>query len=1328
MAELFVAGTGFETDSEQATAALLEQLPKSWLVVANKFLVRGHGQTFEIDFIVIGDHRIMVLDDKYWRGKITGTAETWTLHRTGESRRSPFHQVERNQRQLLDFLRGKGVSIPYATIQPIIGALVMTHPDSSVHISDPRAKHCLMNRENLLEKLRWLDDEGARAGFDLAPLRPSLRKAIVESDDRQRPVIPKNIQFFKIQERLEVREHCQVFAATHQDDQSRRTLYVYGDLDNSTGQRLDHELAALRSLQQTGVVPVIDSSFPWGDDGAIVVPVRPLPGIAWGALPQIDSEPLARRRLREAAAAFSSLAALHDAKVLHRRLNPATVMVEHTRSGSTGDDMPHVGFSDFVFARVEGGVTIAPTLDALGFDDPYASPSINQMESYGFADRSSDVYSLALVVLESLLGMKATDIADAIAETRELPVEVGQWPYFPDDVIPQLNQVFTAALTGGSYYGAHELPAREVAGALQDIAATLDERDKPKPKPTPASSPYKVVRMLGKGAFAQTFLVEHKDTGTLVAAKQYTRRDILDQERERIVAEFKTLWSHPHPNLPRPFGAAAPDAEDFQLVMEYIPGETLQAKLPDIAQDRDAWANVMRGVLAAVEHLELHGILHRDIKPDNIMIRDDDGRVFLIDYSAATTRGPSVSLAGAPAYWPPEWREQQTLPPGADRYAAAMTLLIALTGQTALQEYPGSHDGAGNLTLPDDLPPALQAVGRALLQALSPDPDQRPATTELLRNTLEQALMMVEPPPVDPLPPAPTLLEWTANLRRLFRNSRAGNADNRGLDSDFARDTYVETELDLALWPAIQHHHPAVVFLSGNPGDGKTAFLEHVRELIVQAGGTTVNDAPENDPSGWELELHGHTYRACFDASESVRNRSATEQVVHRLRGLTGEPAGSNTTVLIAINDGRLAELRRDLEESHHWLIDGIAAAKIAKSATELRSLPVWVIDLKHRAYIALSPDPRRPSIMRQMLGAMVEERHWPGAGAVAHGYPPAANAIALRETSLQSPADRLEFLFTLAHLRGDRHTTIRDLRSALALLVTADIDPAGWGTDGPTPQSIPWQERYWNIAFTTDASRDLVLGDLRWLDPARFAHPELERFLYFHHRPEDAPLRKRLFANGIDEPPPAGDQPELLREWIGAVKRRLYFEGAVDAPDSPVPLNPRSLIPYAMAEPMMAFLRGDADGEELKATILRGISRSDAFVASLDATGLMLTVKTAPEHQLEMVKTLPAEEFTLEAGGRAQSSILPLTPRTITLRHTVTDASVRLNIDLIEVLGSLDRGLAPRLPELRPLLEELTPFKSTLQRSRSDQLLLIEGGRRHLLIKQGERIIRRDA
>src|SRR5207247_3089451 len=125
---------------------------------------------------------------------------------------------------------------------------------------------------------------------------------------------------------------------------------------------------------------------------------------------------------------------------------------------------------------------------------------------------------------------------------------------------------------------------------------------------------------------------------------------------------------------------------------------------------------------------------------------------------------------------------------------------------------------------------------------------------------------------------------WVDQVRGLYRDSASGNADNRGLDSEFARATYVPTALDEQLLPAILRDRPPAVFLSGNPGDGKTAFLERVRgELAARQGVERQSDA-----SGWEWSLDGHVFRSCYDASESRGALTADAQLNERLAGLEG--------------------------------------------------------------------------------------------------------------------------------------------------------------------------------------------------------------------------------------------------------------------------------------------------------------------------------------------------------------------------------------------------------------------------------------------------------
>jgi hypothetical protein len=124
-----------------------------------------------------------------------------------------------------------------------------------------------------------------------------------------------------------------------------------------------------------------------------------------------------------------------------------------------------------------------------------------------------------------------------------------------------------------------------------------------------------------------------------------------------------------------------------------------------------------------------------------------------------------------------------------------------------------------------------------------------------------------------PLTPVLADGEWVENpfvhnLQALYRNSRLGNAENRGLDSKFAQETYVPTSMDTQLLPAVLEGHYWLVLLTGNPGDGKTAFLEKIGERLRDKGAI---EKEWDRANGWYYVLDRHEFLANFDASESSR-------------------------------------------------------------------------------------------------------------------------------------------------------------------------------------------------------------------------------------------------------------------------------------------------------------------------------------------------------------------------------------------------------------------------------------------------------------------------
>ncbi len=846
--------------------------------------------------------------------------------------------------------------------------------------------------------------------------------------------------------------------------------------------------------------------------------------------------------------------------------------------------------------------------------------------------------------------------------------------------------------------------ARRLKGSEPDQEHIFDNR-------------YKVLRVLGEGAMARTYQATDMQTDVIVAVKQFFQPD---QVYEQVKREFQALTRVHSKHLPRIMHVQGPE-HDAHVIMEYVPGITLAEIASEFPWSQERWWTFAQQLLAALAELERNGLIHRDIKPANIMLQEPGECVVLIDFGFAVGQGTSQQAAGSPLYLPPEALTAAEPPPTTDRYAAAIVLFQVLTGHLPFdRDTPGER----KLVSPESSDEKQQQVTTALFRALDPDPQKRYTSVEQMRQSLQQALHTVPVIEEENKDLHEQINPWVDNLRGLYRGSSRGNADNRGLDSDFVRATYVETALDTHLRPALFAHRPKAVFLSGNPGDGKTAFLAQVQAELERQGAEQV----QQDASGWEMCLNGHTFRSCYDASESHAGTSADDQLTARLHGLEGTThPDAALTVMVAINDGRMADYFTRQQEVFGWLAKQIEVARFASS---LDQVPVWVIDLKQRAFITL-PDQPQESVMQRVLDRLIDAEQWNQCNTCTSQRicPIVHNATALRE---QAVREQLEYLLLITHLRQQRHTTMRDLRSALAYLITSNIgceDIHRLRNSSQTGDTL-LQRSYWNTAFHPLDAGDELLADITSLDPARFAHPQLDRFLYFHQSSHDAALRSRLFANGQDLPRMAFTN-EL--NWIDAFKRRLYFEAAThpgQQNDQPEPLpyiDWHTLLPYQYATQFLTTLQQQNTHNEVLQTIARGLLHSDGVIGQKTDGFLTTTVANSVEQQLVILKQLPLTEFRLRVVQPSSLANIEAIPEILLLEHISGTPRLEINLDLFELLLRMAAGLVPDAPEFRPLLEDLEPFKSALLLQTTRDLVLIENQyRTHVITQQNGTIIRK--
>ena len=198
MAEVIQFGK-FITASEREAAARLKDLPLNWTVICNKEVVTPAGDTFEVDFVIIGDHAIFVLDEKSWSGDIFGNENVWVLP-GGEPRRSPLQKIGHVARQLAGVLRGR---VPYLHERAqkthfVVDMILLSAENCRLRVADPRIGAHVVRLQDVLEELPRMDKEDTT--LDLNAARPAIRTYL--TDLKNRPQFPQKINAYTVVEVL----------------------------------------------------------------------------------------------------------------------------------------------------------------------------------------------------------------------------------------------------------------------------------------------------------------------------------------------------------------------------------------------------------------------------------------------------------------------------------------------------------------------------------------------------------------------------------------------------------------------------------------------------------------------------------------------------------------------------------------------------------------------------------------------------------------------------------------------------------------------------------------------------------------------------------------------------------------------------------------------------------------------------------------------------------------------------------------------------------------------------------------------------------------------
>jgi len=281
---------------------------------------------------------------------------------------------------------------------------------------------------------------------------------------------------------------------------------------------------------------------------------------------------------------------------------------------------------------------------------------------------------------------------------------------------------------------------------------------------------YRVIRHLGSGGMASVLLCEDERLAREVAVKRLHADSPVDVE-QRFTREAKLGASLNHPNLVSVFDTATDD-EGVLIVMEYVEGEPLSRLLRRGPLRPEEVASMVRDLGDALDHAHSQGVVHRDVKPGNVLIRGD-GVTKLADLGIATASDGtritrSGTVLGTAAYMAPEQLDGRGAGPPADVYALAAISFEALSGKRPREgrtpmeiAHKVATEGAPDLL--DAWPGAPKAAAEVLKRGMALEPEDRPASAGEFAGELAAAL---EGAPEDK----------TAKTRRLGRRRSKGVA------------------------------------------------------------------------------------------------------------------------------------------------------------------------------------------------------------------------------------------------------------------------------------------------------------------------------------------------------------------------------------------------------------------------------------------------------------------------------------------------------------------------------------------------------------------------
>ena len=1335
-----------ENDAERRVIGLLRDgLPDDYRVVHN-FELRGEGgQWFEVDVAVVAPHAVYLIDVKSTYGEIHVAGGKW--HPEGRTPyASPLAKLRQHARKYHGFLADAATPGNQALRHVWCEALViLTHPDAVLR--DPEGK----DRDNVVlfdKALQCLRDPSRLPAvhFTREPTQPHLGKILaIFSGKNARPSqqLPRLGLSWQCEERLTANDFYTEYRARNATVQTAERvilrLYRADPYQMAAGReaernRIANAYTALTKLPPHPSIPAARDFFATEREDGYVLVLNDSPGNSLRVhLTKPQQQLTMDQKLRVAEDLLGALAHCHAHAVIHRAVSPDSVLL-----GLDG----RAKLIDFDFARpgAPRDRTIAgEVVEAI--DHTYLAPEIKDDPSKAAA--ASDIYAAGATLYELFTGKPTfRSLEDGMNATQVFPERAGAlvagMPAGFDEWLESLCRFDAAARPDAAtaLAGYHTLFSPPAAPSDDDGESTVSLAPVDYanlPAKFELKNRFLVEGPLGKGGFGRVYKVVDTYADETRALKIITQDR--SSTRERMKQEFRVLTKLPaHENVVRVFDGDCLEGDTIPyILMEYVEGESA---LDLIQQRKLSLAEAVRlGIQVAqgLDHCHRNGVSHGDVKPDNLLWTPQ-GRVKIIDFNVSVRDGdPNARGGGTLRYMPPDY--DSAVPPNPqDRYdrdvfALGVTLYEAVTGA-----YPWENEKTPQAAKPAKDPREIsgceefsETLVTVLLKSIAPQQDNRYANAAALALALTEAQSSLRKPAIPRAPAVPEIAppasrpntnRFVSYLLTLYSQSTRTNAGTRGLD-DMGRAIYVPTALDRELQPATLQGRFRLVLISGNAGDGKTAFIQQI-EALVRKNGQTVQ--PIASGNGSRFEWQGHRFLTNYDGSQDEGDKVNDLVLKEFFKPFAGADAAGWTdgeTRIIAINEGRLIDFLEQFGTDYPHLRT-VVQRGLSRAVPEDG---VAVVNLNLRSVVARSG---QPSILASLLRRLAAPEFWQDCQScdlrdkcyVHHNARTFASATAGAQV-----IERLELLYRLVTLRGKLHLTMRDLRSALAFMLAGTRDCEAIHE---LHQSGKREEFLRGFYFNSYAAagmfqpKDRLLRLLKEIDVAKTNDPKLDRAFDFHP-PDPAPAlmefderegydRDLLKAVHADLPLDytSRENPARLerhRHYVEMLRRRHFFEARDE--------SWRRLIPYDAAGGMLALLENHQDPAATALKIIEAINHGEGITRTSRLRGkLALQVRQVESGVLRSYRVFDAGHFTLAPQESAhESTYIEHSPNALLLRYlnpgTGLQGELVINLDVFEMLDRLNRGYRPTVDEMQGYYLSLAVFKNILGSAPYQEVLL---------------------